>query len=114
MQTVETSLHTAAFDPITGAGLLALPKVEDMGITLGMSNLGEVDYNAMLKELAARGVRLAEGEDGLPWLEVGRTASGASVLALEYLEPIASTVEPSEHTAAMRELATMLGVSLTK
>jgi hypothetical protein len=106
--TVASACHVAHLDPMTGQGLLVLPRVMD-DVAWPLGSLHEADWTALLARLRGMGWTLSEEDDGGPLL-VGETVDGRGVLGLYGLDPITSHPTLEECIQADLELCVAAGL----
>jgi hypothetical protein len=96
LRTITTACHVAHLDPVTGEGLLVVPRPEyDIDPSSGTASLHAADEQALLRDLDALGFDLTDDEDGQPWVAIGQTEDGRRAYGLYGRDPIISapTVE---------------------
>jgi hypothetical protein len=104
IETVAYASHTAHIDPMTGEGLLILPRVaDDIDPLAGPVTLHAADWDHAIGDLDRRGWQPSE-DDGGDLVHVGTTVNGRPVIGLYGREPIASTPSVEQTAEAWREL----------
>lgn len=86
VHTLAYTCHTAYVDPMTGVGVLVLPRSDDdvTGAPAPKSyplSLHEAEFGSVVRQLGRQGWWVLDGEDG-EWMEEGRTEDGCLVIAL--------------------------------
>ena len=94
--------HVAHLDPVTGSGLLVLPRPED-DQAVGLPSLHGASWDYVLRELDQLGWELAEDEDGGLCHE-GLTPDGREIVGLYGREPITSDPSLEECADAFARL----------
>ncbi len=110
---IEHAAHVAHYKPMTGQGLLVLPRPEgDVPCPVGVADtLHGADWNAMVRHLATLGIEPQEDDEcpyGTPQ-RVGVTLDGRTVLAL-YGPSITTEPTAEELTEEYAELLDLAGV----
>ncbi|MEV4492723.1 hypothetical protein AB0K04_21720 [Micromonospora coxensis] len=104
IETVSYASHTAHLDPMTGEGLLILPRVaDDIDPLGGMVTLHAADWDAAVRDLDQRGWQPSEDDSG-DLVHVGTTVDGRPVIGLYGREPITSAPSVEQAAEAWREL----------
>jgi hypothetical protein len=114
MLTIESALHAAFYDPMTGEARLVMPLPwNDLGPP-GAGSLHASDGLLMLGRMQAEwGVVSAydaDDEGGDPWEHVGTRADGREVVAMYGLSPLLDAATDEEIDAAGEVLDAMAGL----
>jgi hypothetical protein len=111
MQTITYACHTAHLDPMTGEGVLIMPRPSgDLPSITGAGSLHEADWGHVIEHLDGLGWEPAEDDDG-GWSAVGTTATGHTVIALYGREPVTTMPSLDESAEALAALARIAGVT---
>ena len=112
MLTIQFASHVAYLDPMTGSGLLVMPRPED-DLALGDGvGLHEADWSRVIAELDRLGWEPTEDDDGLPMFD-GMTTDGREVIGLYCREPITTMPTLAECAEADEELARLAGMTVS-
>ncbi|MFI2647590.1 hypothetical protein [Micromonospora fulviviridis] len=104
MEKIDFGCHTAYLDPMTGEGLLVLPRfADDLDPLAGMVSLHAADWDHAIGDLGRRGWEPSE-DDGGDLVHVGTTNDGRPVIGLYGREPMISTPSIKQAAEALREL----------
>lgn len=98
----------AFLEPLTGQGMLRLPKPSEDVHGLGMG-FHAADYDAMVRELDRLGFEPTEGEDG-GWCVDGMNRDGHEVIGLYGRHPIVSDPSIEQMVTASAALAEAVGL----
>lgn len=111
MHKIDTTCHTAHLDPMTGEGLILVPRRDsDLSLSAGAASLHAADELTMMRDLDALGFELALDEVEAPWVHVGWTADGREAFALYGRDPITSVPTPQEQAESLTELRRLAGL----
>lgn len=112
MLTIHYAAHVAHLDPVTGEGLLTMPRPEDDVHMPGHgASLHAAGWDAVMRKLEGLGWEPSEDEDGFGLtVPVGVTRDGREVIALYGREPVVSEPTLSEMAEAMSALCEVAGV----
>lgn len=113
MLTLTYACHVAHLDPLTGEGMLVLPRVDDDMHMPGLpGSLHEADWSAVvMRNLDGLGWEPSEDVDGDGLtVAVGVTRDGREVIALYGREPVLSEPTVGERAEAMMALCEAAGV----
>lgn len=113
MLTLTYACHVAHLDPLTGEGLLVLPRVDDDMHMPGLpGSLHEADWNAVTRKLDGLGWEPSVDVDGDGLtVAVGVTRDGREALAMYGREPVVSEPTVGERAEAMMALCEAAGVA---
>lgn len=104
IETVTYASHTAHLDPMTGEGLLVLPRVaDDIEPVAGMVSLHAADWDHVIGDLSRRGWQPSE-DDGGDLVHVGTTVEGRPVIGLYGEHPVISLPSIEQAAEALRDL----------
>lgn len=107
--TLTYGAHVAHLVPLTGDGVLVIPRSADnVSIGTGVS-LHEADWNHMIRDLLSRGWCPSEDETG-DLAHVGTDPLGRTVVGLYGEHPIISEPSVPESAAAFADLMTLAGI----
>ncbi|GIG92370.1 hypothetical protein [Plantactinospora endophytica] len=110
IETVAYASHTAHIDPMTGEGLLVLPRVaDDIDPLGGVVTLHAADWDHAIGDLGQRGWQPSE-DDGGDLVHVGTTVDGRPVIGLYGREPVTSLPSVDQAAESWRELLTVAEV----
>ncbi|NJC10617.1 hypothetical protein F4558_000443 [Micromonospora profundi] len=102
--TIRYADHTAHLDPMTGEGLLILPRVaDDIDPLAGPVTLQAAGWDHAVRDLDRRGWEPTEDDDG-DVMHVGTTLDGRPVIGLYGREPVISEPSVEQAAEAWREL----------
>ncbi|GAB3986126.1 hypothetical protein V1634_29155 [Plantactinospora veratri] len=102
--TITYADHVAHLDPVTGEGLLILPRVaDDIDPLAGPTTLHAAGWDHAMRDLDRRGWEPSEDDSG-DLVHVGTTADGRPVIGLYGREPVTSTPSVEQAAEAWREL----------
>jgi hypothetical protein len=104
IETVTYASHTAHLDPMTGEGLLILPRVaDDIDPVADMVSLHVADWDHAIGDLDRRGWQPSEDDSG-DLVHVGTTVDGRPVIGLYGEHPVISQPSIEQAAEAWREL----------
>ncbi|PYC75194.1 hypothetical protein C7C45_04815 [Micromonospora arborensis] len=104
IETITYADHVAHLDPMTGEGLLILPRVaDDIDPLAGPVTLQAAGWDHAIRDLNQRGWEPSEDDDG-GTMDVGTTADGRQVIGLYGREPVISEPSAEQAAEAWREL----------
>ncbi|SCG69694.1 hypothetical protein GA0070609_4437 [Micromonospora echinaurantiaca] len=103
IETLTYASHTAHLDPMTGEGLLVLPRVADDIDLGGMVSLHAADWDHVIGDLSRRGWQPSEDDDG-DLVHIGTTADGRPVIGLYGRQPVTSLPSVDQAAEAWRDL----------
>ena len=119
MKTITFASHVAYLDPMTGEGLLVLPRPEDdirddidgTAALPSVLSMQEADWGSVIASLDAMGWEpTANEDDGGVWHN-GFTADGREVIGLYCREPIITMAGFDERADAYEALAALAGLA---
>jgi hypothetical protein len=115
MFTMETALHKAFFDPMTGEARLVMPlPVDDRDIEGLHASDGLHILGRMQREWGVVSAYDSDDEGGDPWEHVGNCADGREIVAMYGVNPLLDTVTDEEIDAAAELLDAMAGLVPTQ
>jgi hypothetical protein len=111
MNTIKFAAHVAYLDPMTGQGLLVMPRPED-DLTLGGVGLHEADWNYAIAELDRLGWEPTEDDEDeeVGVCYDGDTIDGRAVIGLYGREPVVTMPTIREYAEADEELMRLAGL----
>jgi hypothetical protein len=108
MNTIKFAAFVAHLDPVTGEGLLVMPRPED-DLSLGGVGLHEADWDHVIAELDRLGWEPTEEDGGVCY--DGDTTDGRAVIGLGCREPITAMPTLAKAAEAIEELARLAGMT---
>lgn len=113
MNTIRFAAFTAHLDPMTGQGLLVMPRPED-DLSLGGVGLHEADWNHVIAELDRLGWEPTEDDEDeeVGVCYDGDTIDGRAVIGLYGREPITQLASMRECGEASQELMRLAGLTV--
>ncbi|MGC5381239.1 hypothetical protein ACPXB1_22465 [Micromonospora sp. DT68] len=104
IETITYADHVAHLDPMTGEGLLILPRVaDDIDPLAGPVTLQAAGWDHAIRDLGQRGWQPTEDDDG-DLVHVGTTVDGRPVVGLYGEHPVISEPSVDQAAESWREL----------
>ena len=104
IETVSYASHIAHLEPMTGEGLLILPRaIDDVEPLIGMVSLHAAEWDRVIRDLDRRGWEPSEDDSG-DLVYVGTTVDGRPVIGLYGEHPVISQPSIEQAAEAWRKL----------